>query len=144
MQHYSNLRLIRKDHIKPAPTHSNLRGLWLYGNAGVGKSKLAREIAGDIPFYPKMCNKWWDGYAGERIIIMDDVDANHSILGHHLKIWADRYGFIGESKCGAVAPDYDRFIVTSQYSPEEIWGNDEKTIQAIRRRFECKHLIDPL
>ena len=90
----------------------------MYGASGVGKSRYARHLAGELPFYRKMCNKWWDGYRGESIVVMDDIGKEHSVLGHHLKLWADRYGFIGETKNGAITPDYDRFIVTSQYSPE--------------------------
>ena len=36
---------------------------------------------------------------------MEDVDKETiKFLHHHLKIWSDRWGFIGETKGGAVAP----------------------------------------
>lgn len=61
-----------------------------------------------------MCNKWWDGYQGQKAVILDDIDDKHYILAHHLKKWADPWiPFIGESKGGAISPDYDVFIVTS-------------------------------
>jgi RNA helicase len=84
----------------------------------------------------KMCNKWWDGYQGEKAVIIDDFDKSHEVLGHHLKIWgADYAPFVGESKGGALAPDYDTIIVTSNWSMEEIW-TDSKTLEPLVRRFK--------
>lgn len=59
IKHYSNLKSIAKDNmvLTDAP---DLRGVWIYGVSGVGKSRYARE---HYPgHYPKLCNKWWDGY----------------------------------------------------------------------------------
>lgn len=66
---------------------------------------------------------------------MDDFGLDHKCLGQQLKIWADRYGCILESKGSALASKFDKFVVTSQYSIEEIWVDDPKTVAAIRRRF---------
>lgn len=74
---------------------------------------------------------------------MDDLGPDHECLGQQLKIWADRYGCILETKGGALVSKYTKFIVTSQYSPDEIFTKDPRTLEAIRRRFKVEHMIDP-
>ena len=71
---------------------------------------------------------------------MDDIGPEHKVLGQQLKIWADRYGCILENKGGAMSSAYDTFVVTSQYSIEEVFGDDEKTVEALKRRFKVIHL----
>lgn len=87
-----------------------------------------------------MANKWWDGYQHEKNVVLEDIDPDHKCLGHHLKIWGDRYGFIGEAKGGALSPAYDYFVVTSQYHPYDIWP-DNATRAAILRRYTVRRLL---
>lgn len=63
-----------------------------------------------------------------------------------MKIWADKWGATGEYKGGTVALDYDKFIVTSNYSIEDIFLKEEKDrplCEAIKRRFKVIHRSDP-
>lgn len=61
VKHYGNLMKISKDSMRPTDK-DHLRGIWIYGRSGIGKSRKARD---DYPdHYPKLCNKWWDGYQG--------------------------------------------------------------------------------
>lgn len=110
VKHYGNLQKIKKDSMITTDK-DHLRGVWIWGRSGIGKSRKARE---DYPnHYPKLCNKWWDGYQGQKHVIMDDIGMDHKCLGQQLKIWTDRYGCILETKGGALVDEYEWFVVTS-------------------------------
>lgn len=117
------------------------KNLWLWGAPGVGKSKRVRDEA-EGPVYSKNCNKWWDGYNGEETVIIEDMDPTRAnMLALHLKLWLDRYPFLGEIKGGAmtITPRY-KLVITSNYSPEACFNNPED-LEAIKRRCRVEHMV---
>ena len=79
---------------KTSYEHPTVRGEWHWGVPGAGKSHYVRRTYPDA--YIKSQNKWFDGYQGEKVIILDDCDTD--TLSHHLKIWADKYPCKAETK----------------------------------------------
>lgn len=119
-----------------------LQNRWIHGPTGVGKSRGIRDLHGESLFV-KDPNKWWDGYQGEETILIEDLEPEHKFLGWFLKIWADHYPFKAQVKGGYVSLRPKRIIVTSNFTPEEIFEN-AKILEPIRRRFTVEHMPAPL
>ncbi len=147
---YHNLKAIAKDNLVPPPDRPAPRGLWIYGESGVGKSLWVRSYykrKGRNVFQKSANNKWWDGYKSEPIVLLDDFSQDSAkILGSNIKTWADGYSVPIEVKGSIMHLGAELFIVTSNYTIEEIFKPeyDRALYEAVSRRFKVKyfpHLI---
>ncbi len=117
------------------------KGVWIHGASGCGKTTKALS---DYPgCFRKSANKWWDGYDGQKVVLLDDLKlGTGKALSWHLCMWMDRHcppG--GEVKGGTVVLPFALFVVTSQYSIQEMFP-DQEDYEAIYRR--CKGRISNL
>lgn len=132
-RHYNTYKKIRFDYAPPASDNDELNNYWVYGPAGTGKSRSVRKFFGDS-LYVKNPNKWFDGYSGEKFVLIDDVHPKWSGITA-LKIWADHYPFSPETKGGhlkMIRPE--GIIVTSNYTIEQCFEHEED-VEPMKRRF---------
>lgn len=135
VRHYSTLKRIRADN--PPPVESldgDLANEWIYGPPGTGKSRGVWERYPDL--YPKSLDQWWEGYKGEEVVLIDDLDKYHRSLGSELKRWSHHYPFIANQKGSSARIRPKKIIVTSNYCPGDIFGDDQVFMEAISRRFK--------
>lgn len=132
IKHYGNIQRITERHMKRPEDLEAPAAWWIKGESGSGKSYVARSV-GD--YYVKNVNKWWCGYKGEENVIIDDIDPTHGFIAYYLKIWLDRYAFLGEMKGSSSWMRPRRIIITSQYDIKDVFERKEDQ-EAITRR--CK------
>jgi hypothetical protein len=117
-------------------------GIWVQGLSGCGKTTYVTKRWPKS--YLKPINKWWDGYTTEAEVLLDDLDKTHaSWVGYFLKKWSDKFPFIAEQKGTSIKIRPQVFIVTSQYTIDQIF-EDEESRQALKRRFKIHDFFSPL
>ncbi len=138
VRYYHAFKRIRQDNPTKLDSLPKTCGIWYHGPTGCGKSKTARETYPD--YYDKPLNKWWDGYRDQEYVILDDVGPDQGQwIGTLMKRWTDHYPFPAEQKGTTVQIRPKNIIVTSQYTIEEVFNQDDKLQEALKRRF---HVIN--
>lgn len=133
-------RMILAEDLQPYD-HCSTRGIYVFGPPRTGKSCFLSQLFPNA-FY-KSQNKWWDGYTGQKEVILDDMDS--PCLGHKLKIWLDRKACVGEVKCGHVQLQHHVFAISSNYGIDELFKGDVimRTMgEAILSRCKVIQFID--
>lgn len=145
VQHYGNISKISRDNMK-AVQCSHLRGIFIWGLAGCGKSTMARSLFPEYgEVYEKQHNKWWDGYKDEKVVVWDDICPEEAVLSRaNLRRYCDRTAICGETKGSGVPLNYEFFIMTSQYPLKEVFP-DPESYEAMERRTFVFHMFeDPI
>lgn len=118
----------------------------MWGPTGTGKTKRAWDFAdkhiGNV-YNKDADNKWWDGYLGEQICIVDEIKDQVSLPT--LLKWTDRYQLRQEIKGTMTQIAIYYWIFTSNYSPHEWFdkaGLDSRA--ALQRRITHEFNITEL
>lgn len=104
------------------PTGSKKMGAWIWARDGdEGKTGwVDRRHPGR---YEKPSNKWWDGYAGEKVVLIDDpTPAWAPHLMGYVKQWVQEKPFIGEIKGGARSIRFEQIYICANFPPDEYFG----------------------
>lgn len=111
---------------------------WIHGPSGVGKSRLANQMADEAGdwFLKKSSNgKWFSGYDGHSTLWLDDVKSD--FFGQGVDTYAylldilDRYPCVLETKGGQRQLLAQKIIVTSLNHPAVIF--DDSSHELVRR-----------
>lgn len=111
----------------------------IWGNAGVGKSKLAREIDPElyeVPAPNKDGVNWFDNYMGEKTILLEDFYG--WIRYCDLLRICDRYRLQKPIKGSFVWREWTRVIITSNKPPSDWYPEvyrDKQAWAALERRI---------
>ena len=119
---------------------SDVRGIWIYGPQVLESpdwSDKRRRVC-----TLKSQNKWFDGYIGQKAILIDDFDKRRLLESLPQDMGWQVRDVLGEVKGAQVSLCHERFFITSNYHPKDIFGEDEILLEAILRRFKIIHMVD--
>ena len=113
----------------------------LVGPTGLGKTRFVYQQHSDDDIYVWGGDRWFDGYCGQRIALLDDFRGELSI-GFMLRL-LDRYPMQVPVKGDFVNWNPRRIYITSNHLPE-FWYDDvdRPSMDALNRRINRLDIID--
>lgn len=115
---------------------------WCYGTTGTGKSRWCMEQMERENSYSKNSQtKWWDGYYGQKDVLIDDYRPNKEMNFSYMLNLMDRFPMVVESKGQTIHFVSHRIFITAPLPPRELflevsdgkWSND--AIDQFERRI---------
>jgi hypothetical protein len=117
---------------------------WLFGPTHTGKSHHAYNVlfAGEPRFTLTLANSgtWFDGYRGEKILVIDELSDSKALTAAFLKRLTDKYLVDLPVKHNVISSQrFSAVIVTSNYALWEVYRRPEDNLP-LQRRFRSVHL----
>lgn len=121
-------RLLKCKRVVP---EDGINVIWLHGPPGTGKSRWVHETYPDAYWKPPE-SKWFDGYDGEEVIVLDDFRQNWMTFSYLLRL-IDRYPFQVETKGGCIPLLATTMVFTTPMPPANCYRTNEDIGQLTRR-----------
>lgn len=112
---------------------------WICGFAGVGKTVLAKQMAGNKPYYITSSGKNpFDNYLGQPVVIIDDIEKDTATGKTLLKLLDPHTDTLTACRYNNKLISADTIIVTSTITAEKWWNDnasetDGNKYQLLRR-----------
>lgn len=133
IRNYSAIKRIRVDYCEPVD-RPGITVKVFYGPTGTGKTHRAWDEAGRDAYIKNPSTKWWDGYKGQKNVIIDEFSGRIDIT--YLLTWLDKYPCIAEIKGYSVPLEAVNFWITSNMDPNQWYPEaNENHKKALERRF---------
>jgi hypothetical protein len=115
--------------------------VWLWGDAGVNKSRMAKAVCSDSTYHKSPDSKWWDGYSGQHVVVLDDLRKSTFTFGH-LLVLLDRFSCQVEFK-GGMTPLLAKVVVVTCSRPHDVlWrelgGTENENLRQLTRRLDTE------
>lgn len=126
--------------------HKTVKVIYIWGPSGVGKSKLAYDIARELGYHKIHQLKYESGFYhglghGEGCAIYDDFRDSHMRASEFINL-IDYNVHPMNRKGGSVLNRFDTIIITSVQNPERIYhAMDDEPRKQWMRRIEVRHLM---
>lgn len=138
VRYYRSLTAIASDFAVPVSIERSIVCYW--GLTGTGKSRRAWSEGGDGAYAKDPMSKFWCGYSGQTVVIIDEFRGAINIS--HVLRWFDRYPVSVEIKGGSRPLLAERIYVTSNIHPNRWYPDlDTETLDALLRRMEVINII---
>lgn len=127
--------------LKVQPRTWKTQVILLVGPTGVGKTRFVVDQAGDRELYVWGGDRWFDGYVGQDLVLLDDFEG-HGINYKFLLRLLDRYPMRVPVKGSFVEWHPRKIYITSNQRPETWrWDPPQYDVSALLRRITITHIL---